>query len=77
MGKVKVAKVYRRCCTKLLDDAKKTHTVVPQLKYKFAPFPRLHLQSDYIINAHTKLYVWICPATTHLTSQTAMFAMLI
>ena len=55
--------------TKLLslpDNAKKPQFLVPQLKKKFAPAPRLHLQSDHIINIHTKqekLYIWICPGT--------------
>ena len=31
----------------------KTQFLVPQLKYKFAPTPKLHPWSDHIINTHT------------------------
>ena len=36
------------------DKAKKTQSLVHQLKYKFEPSPRLHSEADHIINAHTK-----------------------
>ena len=47
----------QKVCTKLLslpDKAQKTQFLVPQLNYKFALSPRLHPQSDHIINTHTK-----------------------
>ena len=60
----------QKVCTKLLslpDNAKKLKFLVPQLK--FGPSPKLHPQSDHIINTHTnqvKLHVWICPETTSI-----------
>ena len=48
----------QKVCTKLLslpDKAQKTQFLVPQLNYKFALSPRLHPQSDHIINTRTTI----------------------
>ena len=64
--------------------------LVPQLKYRFAPSPRLHPQSDHIIHTHTHTHTQnftygfvLAPLqfqstgqNTHLTSKTVILAML-